>query len=45
MESWHGTVPLGGVVMDGIEAAGLVFAGGLDEDLGKAFSADATSGP
>jgi hypothetical protein len=37
--------PLSMAVVNEIKAAGVyVFAGGLDEDLGTAFSADATSG-
>ncbi|MEV0841238.1 YciI family protein [Actinocatenispora sera] len=37
--------PLAKAVVDEIKAAGAyVFAGGLEEDHGKAFSADATSG-
>ncbi len=37
--------PLSRAVVDEIKAAGqLVFAGGLEEDLDLAFSADATSG-
>ena len=37
--------PLAMAVLDEMKAAGVyVFAGGLDEDLGTAFSADATSG-
>ncbi len=45
-EEWFsGRGPLGRVVMDEIKAAGaFVYAGGLDEELEKAFSADATSG-
>ena len=37
--------PLARAVVDEMEAAGVyVFAGGLDEDVDTAFSADATSG-
>ncbi len=37
--------PLGAAVLDEMKAAGVyVFAGGLEEDLDSAFSADATSG-
>ncbi|GIL26112.1 YciI family protein [Actinocatenispora comari] len=37
--------PLAKAVVDEIKAAGVyVFAGGLEEDHGQAFSADATSG-
>ena len=37
--------PLARAVVEEIKAAGAyVFAGGLEEDLGEAFSADATSG-
>jgi hypothetical protein len=37
--------PLARAVVEEIRAAGAyVFAGGLEEDLGEAFSADATSG-
>ncbi len=45
-EEWfRGRGPLARSVVDEIQAAGaLVYAGGLDEDLGSAFSADATSG-
>jgi hypothetical protein len=45
-EEWfRGRGPLARAVVDQIEAAGaLVYAGGLDEDLETAFSADATSG-
>jgi hypothetical protein len=43
---WFGTRgPLARAVVEEMRQAGvLVHAGGLDEDLGKAFSADATSG-
>jgi hypothetical protein len=45
-EEWfRGRIPLGRVVMDEMKAAGAyVFAGGLEEELEKAFSADDTSG-
>jgi len=45
-EEWfRGRGPLAMAVVDEISAAGeLVFAGGLEEDVDQAFSADATSG-
>jgi len=45
-EEWfRGRGPLARAVVDEMEAAGvLVFTGGLEEDPGDAFSADATSG-
>jgi hypothetical protein len=45
-EEWfRGRGPLARAVVDEIKAAGsYVFAGGLDEDVDTAFSADATSG-
>ncbi len=45
-EEWfRGRGPLAKAVVDEIKAAGeLVYAGGLEEDLDLAFSADATSG-
>src|SRR3954454_12450910 len=45
-EEWfRGRGPLARAVVDEIKAAGeYVFAGGLEEELEKAFSADATSG-
>ena len=45
-EEWfQGRGPLARAVVDDIQAAGqLVYAGGLDEDLAVAFSADTTSG-
>lgn len=45
-EEWFiGRGPLARAVVDEMKAAGVyVFAGGLDEDLDNAFSADATSG-
>ncbi|WP_457207993.1 YciI family protein [Nocardioides sp. P5_C9_2] len=45
-EEWfRGRGPLAMAVVDEIKAAGqYVFAGGLEEDLADAFSADATSG-
>ena len=45
-EEWFGTRgPLARAVVEEMKAAGVyVFAGGLEEDPGDAFSADATSG-
>ena len=45
-EEWfRGRGPLAMAVVDEMKAAGVyVFAGGLDEDVDTAFSADATSG-
>ena len=45
-EKWfRGRAPLAAAVVEEIEAAGaLVFAGGLEEEIDEAFSADATSG-
>jgi hypothetical protein len=45
-EEWfRGRGPLAMAVIDEMKAAGeFVFAGGLEEDVGEAFSADATSG-
>ena len=45
-EEWfRGRGPLALAVVNEMKAAGVyVFAGGLDEDVDKAFSADATSG-
>jgi hypothetical protein len=45
-EEWfRGRGPLAMAVVDEIKAAGeLVFAGGLEEEVDQAFSADATSG-
>ena len=45
-EAWFGTRgPLAKAVVEEMKAAGVyVFAGGLEEDPGDAFSADATSG-
>jgi hypothetical protein len=45
-EEWfRGRGPLAKSVVDEMKAAGVyVFAGGLDEDVDTAFSADATSG-
>ena len=45
-EEWfRGRGPLARAVVEEMEAAGaLVFAGGLEEDVDLAFSADATSG-
>ncbi len=45
-EEWYGTrAPLAKAVVQEIEAAGAyVYAGGLEEDVETAFSADATSG-
>jgi hypothetical protein len=45
-EEWFsGRGPLARAVVDEMKAAGVyVFAGGLEEDLDAAFSADATSG-
>ena len=45
-EEWfRGRGPLARAVVDEIKAAGAyVFAGGLEEDVEEAFSADATSG-
>jgi len=44
-EWFEGRGPLAKAVVDEIEAAGvLVFAGGLEEEIEDAFSADATSG-
>jgi hypothetical protein len=45
-EEWfRGRGPLARAVVDEIKAAGAyVYAGGLEEDLDEAFSADATSG-
>ena len=45
-EEWfRGRGPLARAVVDEMRAAGVyVFAGGLDEDVDEAFSADATSG-
>jgi hypothetical protein len=45
-EEWfRGRGPLSRAVVDEIKAAGAyVFAGGLEEEVEKAFSADATSG-
>jgi len=45
-EEWfRGRVPLGMAVIDEIRAAGeFVFSGGLEEEDGPVFSADATSG-
>jgi hypothetical protein len=45
-EEWfRGRGPLAMAVVDEIKAAGAyVYAGGLEEDLDEAFSADATSG-
>lgn len=45
-EEWFGSRgPLARVVVEEMKDAGVyVFAGGLDEDITKAFSADATSG-
>jgi hypothetical protein len=45
-EEWfRGRGPLAMAVLDQMKAAGVyVFAGGLEEDLDTAFSADATSG-
>jgi hypothetical protein len=45
-EEWYASRgPLAGAVVDEIKEAGaFVFAGGLEEELDKAFSADATSG-
>jgi hypothetical protein len=45
-EEWfRGRGPLARAVVDEIKAAGVyVFAGGLDEEVDRAFSADATSG-
>ncbi len=45
-EEWfRGRGPLARAVVDEIKAAGVyVFAGGLDEEVATAFSADATSG-
>ena len=45
-EEWfRGRTPLTIAVLDEMKAAGVyVFAGGLEEEVDKAFSADATSG-
>jgi len=45
-EEWfRGRGPLAAAVVEEIKAAGaLVFAGGLEEEIDEAFSADATSG-
>ncbi len=45
-EEWfRGRGPLARAVLDEMRAAGVyVFAGGLEEEVDKAFSADATSG-
>jgi len=45
-EEWfRGRGPLAAAVVDEMDAAGvLVFAGGLEEEIDDAFSADATSG-
>jgi len=45
-EEWfRGRGPLARAVLDEMKAAGVfVFAGGLEEEVDKAFSADATSG-
>ncbi|MFD7153783.1 YciI family protein [Kribbella sp. NPDC059898] len=45
-EEWfRGRGPLAKAVVEEMKEAGVyLFAGGLEEDLGKAFSADATSG-
>jgi len=45
-EEWfRGRGPLATAVVDEMDAAGvLVFAGGLEEEIDEAFSADATSG-
>jgi hypothetical protein len=45
-EEWfRGRAPLAMAVVDEMRAAGVyVFAGGLEEDINQAFSADATSG-
>ena len=45
-EEWfRSRAPLAMAVVDEMKAAGVfVFAGGLDEDLDEAFTADATSG-
>ena len=45
-EEWfRGRGPLARAVVDDMKAAGvLVFAGGLEEEVDQAFSADATSG-
>jgi len=45
-EEWfEGRGPLARAVVDEMDAAGvLVFAGGLEEEIDEAFSADATSG-
>ena len=44
-EWYAGRAPLAKAAVEEIKAAGqLIYAGGLDEDLDEAFSADATSG-
>jgi hypothetical protein len=45
-EEWYGTrAPLAMAVVNEMKEAGVcVYAGGLEEELDKAFSADATSG-
>ena len=44
-ETFEGRGPLARAVVDELDAAGaLVFAGGLEEEIEEAFSADATSG-